>query len=58
MSGNSLQHCEERIRFFEEEYRANQERATRALKELKWWQDERVLAQKAEAERASRDRTH
>jgi hypothetical protein len=54
MANNSVEHCEERIRFFDAEYKANQERATQALKESRWWQEERVAAQHEEAERARR----
>ncbi len=46
MAGNSISHCEEKIRWFKAEYDANQTRATKALEELTWWQKELIAAQK------------
>ena len=49
MASNSESHYKERIQFFQAEFDANQKRATDALKELKWWQDELVAAVRDEA---------
>ncbi len=53
---NSVQHCSERIRFFQAEFDANQRRVNDALKELKWWQEELMVAQREEADRTRHEK--
>ena len=49
----SLEHCRERVTFFQAEYDANQRRATEALKQLDWWHKEQAVAQREAADKAS-----